>query len=101
MRFSQTIVFIIFMFMTSAWAAGAHHPTNSPAGVQESGKALDQVRQQQSKGQTEVKRLERDVNRQQSDSDKANKRLQHQDEAIAKLRKQLQESKARSSAGQH
>ncbi len=91
MRFMQLFVFILVMFMTSAWATG----------VQGAGKVLDKFKQQQSRSQSQVNRLEHDVSTQQSDSAEASKRLQQQDKAIAELRKQLQKLKARSPTGQH
>jgi chromosome segregation ATPase len=42
-----------------------------------------------------VKRLEQDLDRQESDSKRASERLQQQDQAIAELQKQLHELQAR------
>lgn len=47
-----------------------------------------------------MKRLERDVDKQESDSRRASERLQQQDQTIAELRKQLDALKSAPAAGE-
>jgi len=74
------------MIVSTAWASGqAKSPSAAPAAAQ----------QQLVSRQAEVKRLEQDLSRQESDSRQASERLQQQDQAIAELQKQLHELQAR------
>jgi peptidoglycan hydrolase CwlO-like protein len=85
MRLMQLVVIVGFMIVSTAWANGqAKSPSAAPAAAQ---------RQLVSR-QAEVKRLEQDLDRQESDSKRASERLQQQDQAIAELQKQLHELQA-------
>ncbi|MEO5829972.1 MAG: hypothetical protein ABIQ36_05330 [Rhodanobacter sp.] len=53
------------------------------------------------RGEAEVKRLERDVHQQESDSQLASERLQQRDKTIAELQKQLLTLRPSQSGGQH
>jgi uncharacterized membrane protein (DUF106 family) len=53
------------------------------------------------RSQAEVKRLEQDIARQESDSKRASERLQEQDQAIAELQKELHKVQAKPAADQH
>lgn len=98
MRCLQLIGVIGFVMISAAWAspdqAGPHR--SGPAAS-----SLPLVHQRVVRSQAEVKRLERDLARQESDSKQASRRLQQQDQAIAELQKQLHELQAGPSAGQH
>jgi len=84
MRFMQLVVTVGFMIVSTAWASGqAKSPSAAPAAAQ-----------QLVSRQAEVKRLEQDLDRQESDSKRASERLQQQDQAIAELQKQLHELQA-------
>lgn len=83
---------------STAWANGSQ-PGSLQTG--QSATSLSQARQRLVRNQAEVKRLEQDVARQESDSKRASDRLQQQDQAIAELQKQLQELRARPAAAQH
>ena len=93
MRCLQLIGVIGFVMISGAWA--------SPDQAGPAASSLPLVHQRVVRSQAEVKRLERDLARQESDSKQASKRLQQQDQAIAELQKQLHELQAGSSAGQH
>jgi peptidoglycan hydrolase CwlO-like protein len=85
MRLMQLVVTVGFMIVSTAWASGqAKSPSTAPAAAQ----------QQLVSRQAEVKRLEQDLDRQESDSKRASERLQQQDQAIAELQKQLHELQA-------
>ena len=60
---------------------------------------LPKIQQQAKHGQTEVKRLKREVARQESDSNRASQRLQEQDEQIAELRRKLSQLQSEPAAG--
>jgi uncharacterized protein HemX len=88
MRFTLLIVIVGFMAVSTAWAGGqmklpsvASTAVKSPAAAQ----------QQLVSRKVEVKRLEQDLSRQESDSRRASERLQQQDQVIAELQKQLHE----------
>jgi chromosome segregation ATPase len=95
MRAVQFIVFIGFVFASAAWAGdrAKSQPAGSATAASQSG--ADWL----ARSQAEVKRLERDLDRQESDSKRAGERLQQQDQAIAELRKQLQKLQANPDAG--
>jgi uncharacterized protein HemX len=84
--------------VSTAWA-GSGLAGPAPAG--QTAASLPQARQQVARNQAEVKRLEQDVARRESDSKHASERLQQQDQAIAELQKQLQELRAKPAAAQH
>ena len=101
MRVLQIMFFCAGLVASVAWADGQQAPAEPTPATQTAGTSLDRFRRQESRSQAEVKRLQRDVTRQQSDSEQAGKRLQQQDEAIAELQKQLHELNAAAPVGQH
>src|SRR6185312_12625407 len=74
------------LLTASAWAA-------PPAGPARAGStavpALPAVRQRMQRNQVEVKRLQQEVARQESASQRASRRLEQQDAQIAELRRQF------------
>jgi septal ring factor EnvC (AmiA/AmiB activator) len=91
MRLMQLFVIVGFMTVSTAWADGqAKSSPAVPAAVKSPSAAQQLVSRQ-----AEVKRLEQDLSRQESDSRQASERLQQQDQAIAELQKQLHELQAR------
>ena len=88
------------MTVPAAWAAAGNplpYPASGPAPAQ----ASAQARQRLAQHQAEVRRLEQDVARQESDSKRASERLQQQDQAIADLQRQLDALHAKPPAIQH
>ena len=90
MRLMQLIVIIGFMSVSTVWPGS--QAKSSPV-VPASVKSPSAAQQQLVSRQAEVKRLEQDLSRQESDSRRASERLQQQDQAIAELQKQLHELK--------
>ncbi|HEY8682310.1 MAG TPA: hypothetical protein VIM06_04005 [Rhodanobacter sp.] len=72
------------------------HPIEQPAPAQA---GLPQGTQRLTRHQAEVRRLEQDVARQESESRRASERLRQQDQAIADLHKQLQSLHAKPPLG--
>jgi septal ring factor EnvC (AmiA/AmiB activator) len=101
MRLLQIMFFCAGLVASVAWADGGQAPAEATSAIKAVGMSLNRVRHQQSRSQDEVKRLERDVTREQSYSEQASKRLQQQDEAIAELQKQLIELSATAPVGRH
>jgi septal ring factor EnvC (AmiA/AmiB activator) len=97
MRVVQLIVVTGFVFASTAWAVG--HATSASTGL--TPMSQSEAGGQVARSQAEVKRLEQDLDRQESDSKRASERLQQQDRTIAELRKQLQKLRANPAAGQH
>ncbi|HWX67528.1 MAG TPA: hypothetical protein VNZ27_13995 [Rhodanobacter sp.] len=87
----------IMLASTASWA-GSDQARSQPAGQ---AAALPRTGQRLTRHQAEVKRLEKDVAKQESESQQASKRLQQQDQAIAELQKQLRELQAKSSSDHH
>ena len=83
---------------STAWAGSGQ---SGPPQAGQMTTSLPPVGQRLVRNQAEVKRLEQDVARQESDSKRASERLQQQDQAIAELQKQLQELRATPAAAQH
>ncbi|OOG56791.1 hypothetical protein [Rhodanobacter sp. C03] len=101
MRYLQILGVMGFMLSAAAWAADPK-PVPAPAGSTSAASAsLPQTRQRLARHQAEVKRLEQDVARQESDSKQASERLQQQDQAIADLQKQLDALRAKPPVKQH
>ncbi len=96
----QFIVFTCLVASLPAWAGSARAPSGALTEA-EPASSLPQIRQRLKQDQVEVKRLQQSVARQESDSQRASQRLQQQDQAIAELRRQLQELQARPAAGHH
>jgi peptidoglycan hydrolase CwlO-like protein len=95
MRLMQLVVIVGFMIVSTAWAGSqAKSPSAAPAAV----KSPAAAQQQLTSRQAEVKRLKQDLDRQESDSQRASERLQQQDQAIADLQKKLHELQARSAS---
>lgn len=63
--------------------------------------SLPHIRQRLKQDRVEVRRLQQDVARQESDSQRASRRLQQQDQTISELRRQLRELQARPVADHH
>jgi septal ring factor EnvC (AmiA/AmiB activator) len=97
MRCLQLMGAIGFLLASTAWA-GPLRPTSQRAAAAPSSST---VHHRVTRSRAEVKRLERDLARQESDSKRAGKRLQQQDQTIAELQKQLHELQAAPPAGQH
>ncbi len=98
MRLMQLIVIVGFMMVSTAWASGqAKSVSAAPAAV----KSPAATQQQLTRRQAEVKRLKQDLDRQESNSQRASERLQQQDHAIAELQKQLHELQARPAPDSH
>ncbi|OOG63248.1 hypothetical protein B0E46_09500 [Rhodanobacter sp. B04] len=93
MRYLPILGVLGFMLSAAAWADDGK-PVQAPA-------PLHQARQRLAQHEAEVKRLQRDVDRQESDSKQASERLQQQDQTIAELQKQLDALRAQSSGKQH
>lgn len=94
----QFIGFIGLVVIFPAWASGAKAASGAlPA----SSSSLPHIRQRPNQDQVEVHRLQQDVVRQESDSQRASRRLQQQDQAITGLRRQLRELQARPAADHH
>jgi Tfp pilus assembly protein PilN len=98
MRCMQFVGAVGLALVSTAWA-GSGQPGPTPA--EQTATSLPQARQRLARNQAEVKRLEQDVAKRESDSKRASERLQQQDQAIAELQKQLQELRARPAAAQH
>src|SRR3546814_2412032 len=98
MRFLQLVATACFFAATSAWAGS--QSTLPPASAT-TAKPLHRDDRQLVRSQAEVKRLEQDLDKQESDSKQASERLQQQDQTIAELRKQLQELHAGSATNSH
>ncbi|HWU77929.1 MAG TPA: hypothetical protein VN043_15630 [Rhodanobacter sp.] len=80
-----------------AWAEDVPPPSTSvsaAAAVPEAARELPQVHRRLRHDQIQVKRLQRDVAKQESDSRRASERLQQQDRAIAELQRQLRQVQA-------
>ena len=97
MRFVQLVVVIGFAAAQTAWAGD--RAGSSPASAASAASAQG-VGAKLGRSQAEVKRLEQDIGKQESDSQRAAERLQQQDQAIAELCKQLQTLQASPAAGQ-
>ncbi|MEO8997792.1 MAG: hypothetical protein ABI227_07120 [Rhodanobacter sp.] len=90
---------VIGLALASAAWAGSDQPRPLPA--RQAATSLPKIKQHLNRSQTEVKRLEQAVARQESDSKRGNEHLQQQDQVIAQLQKQLQELRATPAAVQH
>lgn len=98
MRLTQLIVTIGFMAVSTAWAGGQ---VESPSAASAAVKPAAAIQQQLASHQAEVKRLEQDLGRQESDSKRASERLQQQDRAIVELQRQLHELQAEPASDAH
>jgi len=82
MRPARITVPLVFFLLAPVSVNGQTTPANTTqAPVDGQGKLL--------RSQAEVRQLEQDVDRQESDSRQASERLEQQDQEIAELRKQL------------
>jgi septal ring factor EnvC (AmiA/AmiB activator) len=96
----QIIVVITFFVIFTVWASGP----GAASGLLLVGpvaNSLPHVSQRLKQDEVEVKRLQQDVARQESDSQRASRRLQQQDQTITEFRRQLQELQARPAADHH
>jgi septal ring factor EnvC (AmiA/AmiB activator) len=97
----QLIVLIGLALTLSARAGGARAASGPlPAGPL-AASSLPHVRQRLKQDRVEVRRLQQDVARQESDSQRASRRLQQQDQTIDELLRQLRELQARPVADDH
>ena len=102
MRYLRILGVMGFMLSSAACAGGDKPVPRPPSGAMSAAPAgLPQARQRLAQHQAEVKRLEQDVARQESDSQQARERLQQQDQAIADLQKQLDALRARAPVKPH
>ena len=99
MRLVQIIIFSTVLVSSAVWAGGGQEAAGASSVRKPVPTPLTQVTHQRSQNEAEVKRLQRDVSKQQSDSERASVRLQRQDEAIAELQKQLHDLRARAPLG--
>lgn len=99
MRLLRILIFFTALCSSAAWASSGQAPAEATSAARSVAMPLNRVRHQQSRSEAEVKRLKRDVIRQQTDSEQASTRLQRQDEAIAELQKQLHALKSRATVG--
>ena len=88
MRLLQLVAAVGFALTTQAWAVefAADAPLNGGSVVVSS---LPAVQQRMKHDQAEVARLQREVARQESDSQRASRRLRQQDRQIAELHRKL------------
>lgn len=89
MSILQPIAFIGFVVTFPAWASppsAAAAPARNPSVTVP---AVPKIQRRMQHDQIEVRRLEREVARQESDSDRASQRLREQDQQIAELRRKL------------
>ena len=97
MRVLPPLTVVGILLAAPVWAA-------PPAGAARAGStsapALPTVRQRMRHDQVEVTRLQKEVARQESASQRANKRLEQQDAQIAELQRQLLQLRAEAHAGQ-
>ncbi|WP_426702699.1 hypothetical protein ACPPVV_06775 [Rhodanobacter sp. Col0626] len=98
MRLMQLIVVIGFMWACGAMAHGGQAASSAASATSTT---VPGANRELVRSQAEVKRLQRDLGKQESDSKRASERLQQQDQKIAELRKQLQEMQVSPVAGQH
>ncbi len=90
---------IALLAVSPVWAHGGPVPyAADPASTRA---ALPQARQRLQQHRADVEKLQQAVARQESDRKQASERLQHQDEAITELRKQLQALRAEPATGHH
>lgn len=96
MRVLPSLVVVGLLLGAPAWAAP---PAGSVARASSTAApVLPAVRQRMQHNQAEVKRLQREVVRQESASQRANQRLEQQDAQIAELRRQLSQLRAEAPA---
>lgn len=97
MRYLRLLAVIGLLLGAPAWAA-------PPAGVARASSAsahvLPTVRQRMQHDQVEVTRLQKEVARQESASQRASRQLEQQDAKIAELRRQLSKLRAEAPADQ-
>ncbi|CAM5504884.1 hypothetical protein [Rhodanobacter lindaniclasticus] len=97
MRVLPPLAVIGILLAAPAWAAppaGVAHASSTPA------PAPPTVRERVQRNQVEAKRLQREVARQESASQRASERLDQQDAQIAELRRQLSQLGAEAPADQ-
>jgi septal ring factor EnvC (AmiA/AmiB activator) len=96
----QVIVFAA-LYATLALCADACASQPSPQQpTQAAASSLHKVERRVQRDRSEVHRLQRDVAAQEAHSQRATQRLQQQDQAISRLRKELEALQARQAAGQ-
>jgi septal ring factor EnvC (AmiA/AmiB activator) len=105
MRIARLLLVTCLVLAGPAWAEGAPPPSASMSVAKaspEAARKLPQVHRRLQHDQIQVKRLQRDVAKQESTSRRAGERLQQQDRAIAELQRQLRQFQANHAGeGQH
>ena len=95
MRCLQLLGMMCFLVSSLAWA-GSGEPTSQPAGAPKAAQpSLSEVRQRLEQHQVQIRQLQQDVSKQESDSKQASERLQQQDRTITELQQQLQALRAK------
>lgn len=98
MRLIQVFVFYCFISICATCAAA---PAPVQPAVSGAAHAEPQVQRKLVRSENEIRRLKQNVQRQESHSEQAGKRLQQQDQTIAELQKQLQALQSSQASGQH
>ncbi|MFC5437731.1 hypothetical protein ACFPME_14305 [Rhodanobacter umsongensis] len=98
MRCLQLIGLAGFIVASAVWARPG---PSEPERVVSAAPLPSALHQSVARHRAEVRRLERDLARQESDSKQASRRLQQQDQAIAELQKQLHELQVAAPADRH
>ena len=101
MRHGLLLGLMGFMIIATARAADGQPPSQQPDARNPAQVSVRQARERVAQHQIEVKRLEQAVASQESDSKRADARLQQQDQAIAELQKQLEALHAGAPADRH
>ena len=97
------VQFIVFIALSSALPLCADAFASQPHPQQPTRAAalsLHKVERRVQRDRSEVHRLQQDVAAQEAHSERATQRLQQQDQAISRLRKELEALQARQAAGQ-
>ena len=96
----QLVVLLGFVWAVPAWAAQSATPAQPAHRASSAAQVLPKIKQGITYNEAEVKRLQREVVGQESDSEHAGKRLDLQDQQIAELRKKLAQLQSKSVAAQ-
>ncbi|MEO6927515.1 MAG: hypothetical protein ABI129_12695 [Rhodanobacter sp.] len=96
----QHVVLLVFVFAVPACVAQSATPAAPAHGASSATQVLPEIKQGIEHNETEVRRLQREVAMQESDSERAGQRLHLQDQQIAELRKKLAQLQSKSVAAQ-
>jgi uncharacterized protein HemX len=86
---------LCLMASSLAWASNGEPTPPSTSSTKAAQPSPSEIKQRLAQHQVEVNRLEQDVAKQESDSKRANERLQQQDQTITELQQQLQALRAK------